>query len=456
MRTRKTISYEDIRLNAPLLTRRQAMQGIAAFALQPASTYALADPHFLPVGAMTASQASVPRLMVQLGHSRTCSTAVFSPNSRFILSGSVDSTISIWDVATGREVRSFTGHTKGVHTAVFSPDGRMVLTTSWDGTARLWDVATGREIRRFSEDDYTVGCAIFTPDGRRILAMGTSSLRLFDTVNGKDVAGFQREHHADSTVTPFESKFLVFSRNGKSFLEIRGRNARLCDGTTGAQKSRFEVVTFWDTTIALSPNGRTVLVCGDNTACLYDALAGKEIRSLKPAHNVVTSGVFTPDGEYVLVASHSKDSSANCASLFRVATGIEVRRLLHDMGASKVVFSPNGKQVLAAGSLVQLFDFVSGRRVRSFVGRSSEALSATISPDSRMIVTTNLGEVGARLFDLTTGKEGHILGAPTFVPYIPFSHRTRSLFWQQVTTAQPACSMLQRAKLPRHSRATLT
>ena len=65
----------------------------------------------------------------------------------------------------------FTGHTKGVYSVVFSPDDKYVLTGSYDGTARLIDVQTGQEIRRFIANETERGVrAIFSPDGQSVFA----------------------------------------------------------------------------------------------------------------------------------------------------------------------------------------------------------------------------------------------------------------------------------------------
>ena len=39
------------------------------------------------------------------------------------------------------------GHSKGVYSVAFSPDGRFALSGSLDETLRLWDIATGKEIQ---------------------------------------------------------------------------------------------------------------------------------------------------------------------------------------------------------------------------------------------------------------------------------------------------------------------
>jgi WD domain, G-beta repeat len=56
------------------------------------------------------------------------SSVAFSPNGRTALSGSQDSTLKLWDVATGRQLRNLvTGHAEGVSTVAFSPDGRTAM-----------------------------------------------------------------------------------------------------------------------------------------------------------------------------------------------------------------------------------------------------------------------------------------------------------------------------------------
>ncbi len=60
------------------------------------------------------------------------------------MSGSGDKTLKLWDVATGKEIRTFVGHTSTVDSVAFSPDGRTALSGSGDRTLKLWDV-TGRQ-----------------------------------------------------------------------------------------------------------------------------------------------------------------------------------------------------------------------------------------------------------------------------------------------------------------------
>ncbi len=107
---------------------------------------------FALVGCLGVVDAQNPtvRLQLHLGHSDSVYSVAFSPDGRWVLTGSSDKTARLWEAATGAEIRSFEGHSSSVNSVAFSPDGRRVLTGSLDQTARLRDTATGAEIRRFA------------------------------------------------------------------------------------------------------------------------------------------------------------------------------------------------------------------------------------------------------------------------------------------------------------------
>eukprot|EP01048_Picozoa_sp_COSAG05_P007726 COSAG05_NODE_554_length_8710_cov_178.656137_1_plen_1158_part_00 len=56
-------------------------------------------------------------------------------------------------VATTAVTPSDTGHTQGVHVVSFSPDGKYLVTGSWDSTARVWDARTGKPVHRKDDSD---------------------------------------------------------------------------------------------------------------------------------------------------------------------------------------------------------------------------------------------------------------------------------------------------------------
>jgi hypothetical protein len=85
-----------------------------------------------------------PRLKAVLSHSMSVAprAAVFSPDSRTVISGSEDGTAQLWDVASGKRIGQAL-HAGGqlIHVA-FSANGKSVLTSSEGNTARLWNTTT--------------------------------------------------------------------------------------------------------------------------------------------------------------------------------------------------------------------------------------------------------------------------------------------------------------------------
>jgi parallel beta-helix repeat protein len=81
------------------------------------------------------------------GHTSYVLSVAFSPDGKVLASGSGDTTIKLWDVATGTLLRTLQGHTDFVFSVAFSPDGKILASGSVDETILLWDVAAivGRE-----------------------------------------------------------------------------------------------------------------------------------------------------------------------------------------------------------------------------------------------------------------------------------------------------------------------
>ena len=272
------------------------------------------------------------------GHTDWVESVAFSPNGRTIASGSADKTLKVWDVNTGREIRTLTGHTRRVESVAFSPDGSILASGSQDDTVKFWDVNTGREIRTLKGHAFDVTSVAFSPDGQT-LASGSNdyTVKLWDVNTGREIRTLKG--HSDNVTS------VAFSSDGQTLASGSGGwddTVRLWDVNTGRA---IRTLRGQPNDVAFSPDGRTLASASLDIIKLWDVATGREIRTLTGHTRGVYSVSFSPDGN--TLASGGSD---NTLKLWDVNTGREIRTLTgHTDYVTSVAFSPNGK-TLASGS----------------------------------------------------------------------------------------------------------
>ena len=112
-------------------------------------------------------------------HTKQLRSAVFSPDGKFIVTLSEDTTAKIWETATGKYLKTLEGHTDWVMSADFSPDGKRIVTASRDGTVRFWDLKTGKSLGIFPGSGVQGNPLIsarFSPEGDYVVTAGDDGI----------------------------------------------------------------------------------------------------------------------------------------------------------------------------------------------------------------------------------------------------------------------------------------
>jgi WD40 repeat protein len=94
----------------------------------------------------------------------------FSPDGRLLVSVGTDSIVRLWGVADGQLLNAMF-HNNGLYGVAFSPDGRLVASASCDRTVKLWEVASGRLMNTLRHAD-EVTSVVFSPDGALLASSG--------------------------------------------------------------------------------------------------------------------------------------------------------------------------------------------------------------------------------------------------------------------------------------------
>ena len=90
-----------------------------------------------------------------------------SGDGRLAVSASSDKTLKVWEVESGRELRTLQGHSSSVNGVALSGDGRLAVSASEDKTLKVWELESGRELRTLAGHSSSVTGVALSADGRR-------------------------------------------------------------------------------------------------------------------------------------------------------------------------------------------------------------------------------------------------------------------------------------------------
>uniref|UniRef100_A0A8C4ERU6 Transducin beta like 3 n=1 Tax=Dicentrarchus labrax TaxID=13489 RepID=A0A8C4ERU6_DICLA len=112
-------------------------------------------------------------------HDKDVNSVAVSPNDKLLASGSQDRTAKLWTLAGEGNVSLlgvFRGHRRGIWAVCFSPVDQVLATTSADGTTKLWSLQDFSCLKTFEGHDASVLKVVFVSRGTQLLTSGSDGL----------------------------------------------------------------------------------------------------------------------------------------------------------------------------------------------------------------------------------------------------------------------------------------
>jgi WD40 repeat protein/tetratricopeptide (TPR) repeat protein len=309
------------------------------------------------------------------------------------LGAAAGASASIWDAATGKAVAAALAHGNEVLGVVFSPDSRRVLTASLDGTARLWDAATGEAVREPFRHVLGVPAAAFSPDGRRLLtASFDGTVQFWEVASGRRI--LPPLHHGSGLTTA------DFSRDGRRVVTgCWDRTARVYD-FAGAEAAVLILSHGGAVERAcFSPDGLLVATASaDGAARVWRTGDGKlGLPPVRPG-GAVTDVAFSSDGRRLATASAREG-----AGVWDTGSGACIARFETDTPVERAIFSRDGVLLATvAGKQARVWQAATGAAASPPLFHPAPILHAAFSPEGKRLATA-CADGGARIWDVAGG-----------------------------------------------------
>ncbi|MDB9344352.1 WD40 repeat domain-containing protein [Nodularia spumigena CS-586/05] len=279
-------------------------------------------------------------------HSGKVTSVAISSDGEVLVSGCADKTINIWNLQTGKQIRTLTGNEGEVSSVAISRDSKFLAVGSCEhpkSNVKVWNLKTGRLLHKLLGHQKPVNVVAMSHDGQ-ILASGSHKIKIWNLHTG----------------------------DGQS----RAGGERIC--------------TLWHTSavhaVAFSRDGK-ILASGsaDSKIRLWNPRTGDPLRTLNGHSDEVKSLAMSPDGQFIFSASADKT-----IKIWQLSTG----ELLHTLNShsdevKSLAISPDGKTLFSssADKTIKIWQLSTGEVLQTLTGHSGTVNAISLSPDGKLLAS---------------------------------------------------------------------
>jgi WD40 repeat protein len=365
-----------------------------------------------------------PPLMEMRATDREIRALAITPDGRLALSGQ-DNTMKLWDIVTGRLVKTFNGPSP-IWSVALSSDGKRAVSRDQNRTVVVWDVGSGQEIRRCGRptgqttrpEDFWGGPKLaLSADGKQALVEDRDRGALLWDLERCDARPL-------TSYSPWWTSAVAMLKDASRAVVTRGYWWSTW-GPLTASPSRTSHVVMWMRSAVLSSDGASFIVGGaDGELSIYDAVSGRQ-KSKLLAHE---GPVFGLAAGKQLALSGGQDG---IVAVWNLQSSSRVLRLHGHRGPVYAVAMTEDERLAVSGGadgVVRVWRTIPDWNVGVLLEHRAGVASVALSPDGRLALINEGRAARAVLVDIGTGKVLRTLGGGA-VGAVAFSPDGRVAAW---------------------------
>ncbi len=338
------------------------------------------------------------------GHKGVVWCVAFSPDGKTLATSGDDSLTLLWEIHSDKPPTRLAGHGSYIFSVAFSPDGKTLATGSWDKTVKLWSVPHVEHDDVLTRHQDWIKAMAFVSDGK-ILASAAEdgSVKFGDITSRQQLSALKK--------TPKHLEAAAFAPTGNLIAAASEDHLiKIWDRQTGQELRSLPQQSDQISQLAIAPNAK-LLASGDikGKVKVWDIASGRLLYDLSSYKYYVFSLAFAPDSSQ-LVLSGGYDKMR----VLDAITGKEIYTLQPSSQIGRVVtFSPDGKWIAAEsdGTNIVLIDTTTHKVVQELHGHTARLTSFSFTPDSKRLATSSVDGV-VKIWEISSGLEFSTIHSP--------------------------------------------
>ncbi|HMF16106.1 MAG TPA: WD40 repeat domain-containing protein [Gemmataceae bacterium] len=218
--------------------------------------------------------ASKKELIQDFGHEETVTCLALSPHKDYLISGSRDETICIWDLRKGVGISRTQAHKGGVLCLAFFPNSKGFASAGWDNEIKIWDFPDANLQKILRGHQGPVWSIDASVDGKLLASgSGDKTVRVWNVQSGQEIKSFHHDRRVDSVRFSPDGETLAFSSGGPWADET----INLWNWKKGNEP---RVLSKPGSCLDFTRDGRILVAGGRSGITVWEVLTGKMINEL--------------------------------------------------------------------------------------------------------------------------------------------------------------------------------